>query len=135
MKAEWTIAGPATVTLGDDSVKHGIELEQLGLAALVQQEPAYGSATQFLTGRGNAAGECVFTAVKSHASMDAAAQFAAGELGRVGQSGSLKFTLNTHFATMANAVLKSVARVESDEAKGKCWKLRYVFGIVTVAYS
>jgi hypothetical protein len=30
LKAEWTIAGPTTVTLGDDSVKFATLLEQLG---------------------------------------------------------------------------------------------------------
>src|SRR5256885_989480 len=116
MKAEFTTAGPVTTTLGDDSIKYAIELEQLGLAAIVQIEALYGSATQFVQGRGNNAGECVFASAKSYASIEAGAADAAAKVVLVGLPGSLVLTINAHTVTMANAVLKSVGRVESDDA-------------------
>jgi hypothetical protein len=135
VKAEWTISGPTTVTLGDDSVKQGTQLEQLGGAGLAQIEPLYGSAAPFMAMRGNVAGDCIFWAQKSHATQDAAATFFATEYARIGQSGSLVLTFNIHKLTMANAILKAVAKVNTEEAPGVAWRIRYSFGITTCTYS
>jgi hypothetical protein len=137
MKAEWTSATPSVgkVTIGDDSVKHTMVLEALGLAGEEQMDNlAFGTVASRLM-RGNVAGDCVLTSGKSHASLDAAASYFATEAGRIGNKGLLELTFNTHKLSLDNATLKGVQRVEGEGAAGVRWKLRYTFGIVTVAYS
>jgi hypothetical protein len=132
MKADFTPAGGSLANLGDDSLKWAVVLEQLGRKIEEQVDALAFSAVVSRIPRGNAQGECVFTAAKSHASQDAAASFFATEVGRVNGQGSLVLTFTAHTLTMANAVLGSVEKVES---RGVWWQIRYRFGITTVAYA
>jgi hypothetical protein len=137
MKAEFTSVTPsvAKVTLGDDSAKWTMTLEDLGGQGEEQLDAlAFGTAVSRLM-RGNLSGNCVFTSAKSHSDLDAAATFFATEYGRIGQQGTLELTLSAHKLVMVNATVVGVRRVEADEAKGVRWKLRYTFGVTTITYS
>ncbi|PWU18908.1 MAG: hypothetical protein C5B50_07780 [Verrucomicrobia bacterium] len=129
MKADWTPTGGSLAHLGDDSAKWTMKLEQLGAQSLEHVAQMFGAATVLRLALGNQAGECVFTAAKSHASRDAAAQFFAGELARLNQVGSLVLTFDAQTLTMANAVLKGVGVVG---VEGLRWTVRYTFGITTI---
>jgi hypothetical protein len=135
MKGEWTIAGPTTVTLGDDSVKWSMLLEQLGGQGVEQVDQLAFAANVARVMRGNLAGECVFTSAKSYSTLDLMAAAFATEYARIGQVGSLVLTFISHALTMANATLKGVERVNDEEGKGVRLKLRYRFGITTVTYA
>ena len=129
MKADWTPTGGALAHLGDDSAKWTIKLEQLGAQSLEHVAQMFQAAKVLRMALGNQAGECVFTSEKSHADIDTAAQFFAGELARLNQVGSLVLTFNAQTLTMASAVLKGVA---ATAFSGKRWALRYTFGITTI---
>lgn len=138
MKVEWTPAGGAKVTLIEDAASRGdaCVLESgPGADDLVQTEPLYGGAVQFAEPKENAIGECTFNATKSHASLDAMANYFATEFGRKGQKGLLEMTFTAHKWVMDNAVLKGVHRVQADDAPGVRLKVRYAFVIVTLTYS
>ena len=132
MKADWTPTGGTLATLGDDSVKWTLLLEQLG-GGIEEQVTrlAFASAVSRL-GRGNLEGACVFTAAKSHSSLDVAANFFKAEYARLNQSGLLVLTFTAATLSMSGAVLTGVQRVTSEEARGVRWMLRYTFGITTV---
>ncbi len=135
MKADFTPTGGSIAHLGDDSSKWSVVLEQLGGAGLEQVDQlAFASAVSRIM-RGNLAGDCVFTAAKSHASLDAAATFFATEYGRIGQRGALVLTFASHALTMALATVKAVHRVEAEDGRGVRWKIRYTFGITTITYA
>jgi len=100
----------------------------------VQVETLYGSATKFVAPRGNNEGQCVFTSAKSYATIDAGASDVASKIALIGATGSLVLTFNSHTLTM-NGTLETAYRVESDDAKGVRWKVRYAFKIVTMVYA
>jgi hypothetical protein len=134
VKADWTPSGGGATNLGDDANKYTMELEQLGLASIVQVDPLYGSTTPFIAARGNNQGECIFASAKSFASIDAGAQDSASKIALIGASGSLVLTFNAHTLTM-NATLRDARRVVSEDARGVRWKLRYTFEITTMTYA
>ena len=129
MKADWTPTGGSLAHLGDDSQKWTVKLEQLGAQSLEHVAQMFQAATVLRLALGNQAGECVFTAAKSHASRDAAAQFFAGETARLNQVGTLVLTFDAQTLTMGNAVLKGVKVAEFN---GLRWAIRYQFGITTI---
>jgi hypothetical protein len=134
MKAEWTSVTPSVskVTLGDDANKHAIVLESLGADSQEQVVPLARAANPLRFPRGNAAGEVAFTATKTHASRDAAASYAAGEIARLNQQGTLELTFDTHKLTCASATLKGVRAVS---VEGLRWTIRYTFGVTTITYA
>lgn len=130
MKAEWTKAGGGAVTLGDDSVKHTMVLEQLGGECQEQVDPLFRATYVARRARGNVAGNCAFTAAKSHASREAAMAVMVAEYARMGEKGSLALTFGAAgVMTLANAVLKGV---ELADTNGLRWTIRYRFGITTM---
>jgi hypothetical protein len=133
LKAEFTSITPAVakVTLGDDSVKHTIEIESLGAAAAEQVSALFRSANAKRFPKGNVAGDVVFTASKSHATIDAAATYYAGERARINQQGTLELTFTTLKFTYALATLRAVEPVPI----GTRWRLRYTFGVTTLTIS
>ena len=132
MKIVFTAAGGSAATLGEDAVKHAIEIESWGGQSIEQVVPLARAANPLRLPRGNVSGDFAFVAAKSHASVDAAASFFAGEYARLNQSGSLVLTVGTHTITMAGAVLRGVAKAN---IIGLRWYVRYTFGITTLTYT
>jgi hypothetical protein len=130
VKAEWTSATPAVakVTLGDDSVKHTLELEAMSAAALEQVATYFRGANATRIPRGNISGEVVFVAAKSHATIDAAGTFWKAEYGRLNQKGKLELTFTETVLTFDNATLRAV----QVQPIGLRWRIRYTFGTSTM---
>lgn len=110
MKIEWKKSGGAFVTLGDDALRQTIEVLQWGGAAAAQVSPLFRATSPMVAGRGNVTGVFSFGSTKSHASLDAAAQFFADEYARLGEMGELKMTVTSKVVTFANALLQGVDR-------------------------
>jgi hypothetical protein len=125
LKAEF----PGGTTLGDDSVKHTIVLERIGGVSVEQVSTLFGGANVLRIAAGNVGGECVFTAAKSHATLDAALTFFKAEFARLNGTHSLVLTQGAVTLTMANAVCKAVEVVL---VIGLRWSIRYTFGITTI---
>jgi hypothetical protein len=129
MKAEWTPTGGSTATLGDDSVKHSIVLEDFGGQSLEQvvQLPRAASVARYA--RGNVAGVLVLVAAKSHA--DRATMMAAWktEYARLNTKGELVLTEGITTWTMALATLVGVTRAD---CAGVRLAIRYRFNITTI---
>jgi hypothetical protein len=128
VQAVFTVGG-TPATLGDDAARHTIELEQLGGEALEQVEALLRGANPARFARGNVAGDCVFSAGKSHATRAAAIAFFLAEYARLNTQGSLVITEGSATLTLANAICRGVmvARIN-----GLRWTLRYTFGITTI---
>lgn len=130
MKATWTPNGALTATLGDDSVKHTIVLEQIGGQSVDQVEQLFGAVAAAQFPRGNVAGELAFVAAKSHADYATALTFFQAEYARLNGQGSLVLTQGSATLTFAGAVLRGVERLPAQE--GLRWHVRYRFGITTI---
>lgn len=129
MKAEFTPTGGGLVTLGDDSAKWLLTLEEVSGKCLEAVEDMFGQANALRYLLGNLKGNCVFTAAKSHADADTMAAFFKTEYARINTSGLLKFTFTAATWSMANANCIGVQRAE---VSGVRLKLRYTFGITTI---
>lgn len=131
MKAVWTSTTPAVAaaTLGDDSVKVAMKMEQIGLQIVEQVENLFQAAAVFRAPRGNAAGDCIFTCHKTHATRAAAATYFLGEVARINQQGTLVLSFDATDVTLALATLRSVVVADFN---GLSWTLRYTFGVRTI---
>lgn len=127
--AVWTPTGGAAVTLIDDGSKVHGKLEQLGGQGEEQLDNLAFGANPSRLMRGNVAGDCVFTAAKSHADRGTALNYFKTNYGYIGQVGSLVITMDAATLTMAGATLKGVTVAEFN---GVRWTLRYTFGITTI---
>jgi len=130
VKAEWTPAGGGLATLGDDSVKHSMVLEQIGGASVEQVAGLFRAAAVKRFPRGNISGECIFTSAKSHATQAAAMAFFKAEYARLNGKGSLVLTEGAVTWTMADAMLTAVQVVQ---VVGLRFWIRYRFGIATIS--
>jgi hypothetical protein len=132
MKIDWTPAGGSSVNLGDDSLKYGIVIEQIGASSLVQAEALAGAAAEALFPRGNVAGEIIFRSDKTYADYTTTFSTFKTIFGYLNQQGSLVITQGATTLTCANAILKSVQRIFDAQATGARMGIRYTFAITTI---
>jgi hypothetical protein len=130
VKAEWKKSGATiAVTLGDDSSKAVINLEQMASGSSEQVTPLFRAANPLRLPRGNATGTVAFTVDKSHATAaDAATNFKA-EMARLNEQGTLVLTIGATTMTFANATLTEVTAARTDGCR---WAIRYSFGTTTL---
>lgn len=137
MIVTWTPTGLAAVVIGDDFGTAGgsspgkvrTKLEQLGGMGEEQVVKLAFGANPFRAMRGNVAGDCVFTARRSHADRQTAANYFKTNYGYIGQQGTLLLTIDAASLTMANATFRGVIVAEFN---GLEWTLRYTFGMTTI---
>ena len=131
MKITLTISGPTTYTLADISATPRVTalIESWSGQSIVQIEPLFRATNDVKFASGNAGGQIVFTAGCSYADVPTAVTAFVTAYGLLNSQGALKI-LNgaTTLATMQNAILRDVARVEFN---GKWLKLRYTFEFTT----
>jgi hypothetical protein len=133
----WTPTGLSAVIIGDDFGSAGAgspgkvrtKLEQLGGMGLEQVQRLAFGANPFRAMRGNVAGDCVFTARKSHADRATAMNYFKTNYGYIGQMGTLVLAQDAASLTMANATFRGVIVAEFN---GLEWTLRYTFGMTTI---
>ena len=119
-------------TLADDtaSPKVAALIEQWGGSSIVQTEPLYGAVNQVNFPRGNVRGPVVFTAGCSSADIPTAVSAFKTAYGLLNTQDTLTVLKGaTTLATMANAVLRDVTRVEW---QGLWLRIRYTFEITTI---
>lgn len=120
------------MTLGDDSAKYGIVVEQWGGTAIEQREPLAGAANMTLFPRGNVGGDFVFRSAQSYADYETTFSQFATLYGYLNQQGALVVTQDSITLTMDGAVLKAVARLFDTAHAGVFMAVRYNFGITTL---
>ena len=120
-----------TTVLCDDAATPKVTgiTEQLNGSASVQVEDIYASGNKLLRPQGNVAGQFVFTAGCSFASMAASATAWKTAYGLLNTQDTVVLTYGGTTLTMANAVLKDVQRVLWD---GLRLSIRYTFLITTI---
>ncbi len=125
MNLIWTPTGGSPVTLGDDSVKQTITVEQLDAPALVQKLLFFRGVNAQLVTRGGDEGVFIAVVQPSLADSDAASAYLKSEYARSGQAGSLAWgRVGTTF-TFTGAVLR---RVTVAALNGARLRVRYTFG-------
>lgn len=132
MKIQFTPSGGAPTTLGDDSAKYSVVIEQWGGTAIEQREPLAGGANPALFPRGNVGGDFIFRSAQSYADYETTFSQFATLYGLLNQQGALVVTQDSVTLTMSNAVLKSVTRLFDSGNAGVFMAVRYTFGITTL---
>jgi len=124
MKLVWTPTGGNPVTLGDDSVKATITVEQLDAPALVQKLLFFRGLNAQLVPRGGDEGVFVAVVQPNLSSSDAASTYIKQEVARRGQSGSLAWARVGTIFVFNNVV---VSRVNFPKINGALLGVRYTF--------
>lgn len=130
MKLIWTPTGGAVATLGDDSVKSTIVVEQLDAPALVQKLLFFRGVNCQLVPRGGDEGVFVAVVQPPLANSDAASNYLKAEYLRSGQAGALAWARVGVTFTFTGAVLR---RVTVAELNGARLRIRYTFGFASMA--
>ena len=130
MNLVWTPTGGSAVTLGDDSVKQTITVEQLDAPALVQKLLFFRGVNCQLVPRGGDEGIFVAVVQPSLANSDAASTYIKNEYARRGQEGGLAWGRVGVTFTFTGAVIR---RVTVAELNGARLRIRYTFGFASMA--
>jgi hypothetical protein len=130
MNLIWTPTGGSAVTLGDDSVKKTIVVEQLDAPAQVQKLSFFRGVNVQLMPRGGDEGIFVAVVQPNLADSDAASAYIKNEYARRGQAGGLAWgRVGTTF-TFTVAVIR---RVTVAELNGARLRIRYTFGFASMS--
>ncbi len=124
---------PSGTTLGDDSVKQTIVVEQLAGQSAEQLDELFRGANVSRLARANVRGDFIFRSSKSYASYKATWTQWITEYARLNTQGTIVLTEGDVTVNFANAVLKGVQRTFDNEAGGVRMTIRYTFGITTIA--
>jgi hypothetical protein len=130
MNLIWTATGGAPVTLGDDSVKQTITVEQLDAPAVVQKLLFFRGVNAQLVARGGDEGVFVAVVQPPLATSDQASTYIKNELARIGQAGTLAWG---RVGTIFNFTGVVIRRVTVAELNGARLRIRYTFGFAAMA--
>jgi hypothetical protein len=130
MNLIWTPTGGGAVTLGDDSVKKTVIVEQLDGPALIQKMLFFRGTVPTLTPRGGDEGIFVAVIQQSFATTDLASAYIKAEYARRGQKGGLAWGRVSTTFTFTGAVIR---RVTLAELGGVKIRMRYTFGFADMS--
>lgn len=133
MNIQFTPTAGSPATLGDDTAKFAVVVEQLGGSCIAQVESLAGSPNLALFTRGNVGGEFIFRSSKTYVDYQTTFSQFLAEYGRLNQQGTLVLTEGSITLTFANAILRAVQRVFDAQHSGAHMGIRYTFAITTIS--